>query len=102
MLRLTDQAAAQLQALLASRGQDQLRLRVFLDHRCHCGASHFSMTLDDTARDGESTFEVKGIPFVADAEAAAELDAVEIDYVEDWMRKGFTIRNLNHQCGGHH
>ena len=41
------------------------------------------------------------MPFVADAAVLPDLDAAEIDYDEDFMRRGFTVRNARHSCGGH-
>ena len=101
MLRLTDPAEKQFKVAIESGEIGPSRLRVFIDHRCHCGKAHFSLALDGDPAEKDTTFEVGGIPFVADAETATELPSVEIDFVETVWTKGFTIRNVAHNCGAH-
>jgi len=101
MLTLTERAQGQLQAAVASGELSPARLRVFIDHRCHCGKAHFSLALEAEPAPDDTAFEVGGIPFVADRTAAPELPSVEIDFVDTVWTKGFTIRNVDHQCGPH-
>ena len=101
MLKLTEPAQKQFKAVMDSGDIGSTRLRVFIDHRCHCGKAHFSLALEDEPSVDDTAFEVGGIPFVADTETAPELPNVEIDFVETVWTKGFTIRNVNHNCGPH-
>ncbi len=101
MLRLTEPAQKQLKAALESGEITSARLRVFIDHRCHCGKAHFSLALEDNPPPDDTTFEVGDIPFVADPDTAPELRSVEIDFVDTVWTKGFTIRNVDHECGAH-
>lgn len=101
MLTITERATAELQKVIDNLPEPRSRLRVFIDHRCHCGTVHFSMALDDNVQNDDQAFDVEGVPFVADPVTMVEIDAVAIDYAQDWMRQGFTITNVNHQCGGH-
>jgi iron-sulfur cluster assembly accessory protein len=101
MLTLTEPARQQLKAALDSGEMNSARLRVFIDHRCHCGKAHFSLALEDEPAPDDTTFEAGGIPFVAGPDTAPELPAVEIDFVETVWTKGFTLRNVDHQCGPH-
>ena len=101
MLTLTERARAQLQGAIASGELAPARLRVFVDHRCHCGKAHFSLALAEAPAADDTAFEVGEIPFVADPATARELPSVEIDFVETVWTKGFTIRNVDHQCGAH-
>ena len=101
MLMLTEPAQKQFKVVMNSGEIDSTRLRVFIDHRCHCGKSHFSLAMGDNQSLDDTGFEVDGIPFVADAETVGELASVEIDFVETVWTKGFTIRNVNHNCGPH-
>ena len=98
MLTLTEPAQIQLQEALAEGLFEAGRLRVLIDHRCHCGKAHFTMALDETEHPGDEVFEVAEIPFVVDAPAFAELPLVEIDFVQTVWTKGFTIRNRDHEC----
>ncbi len=102
MLNVTDRAREQLKVAMGDGAeQEPARLRVFIDHRCHCGKAHFSLALEDEPSPSDTSFEVSGIPFVAGPDAVPELPFVEIDFVETVWTKGFTIRNVDHQCGPH-
>ena len=101
MLTLTEPAQKQLKVAMDQGEIGSSRLRVFIDRRCHCGKAHFSLPLDGDPPPEKTAFEVAGVPFVADAETIAELPSVEIDFVETVWTKGFTVRNVDHQCGPH-
>jgi len=101
MLTLTERAQKEFQVALATLPTPAARLRVFIDHRCHCGKAHFSLALEEEPAADDTVFEVDGIPFVVDPETVPELPSVEIDFVETVWAKGFTIHNMNHDCGRH-
>ncbi len=101
MLKVSESAAGELKALFDPLPEPQPRLRVFIDHRCHCGNVHFGMKIEDQISEYDVVFAVQGVGFVSDPDTTPELGAVEIDYTRDWMRQGFVIRNINHECGGH-
>jgi iron-sulfur cluster assembly accessory protein len=101
VLKLTESAHEQFKMVIASGEIGRARLRVFIDHRCHCGKAHFSLALEETPGPEDTLFDVSEVPFVADPRTAPELPSVEIDFVETVWTKGFTIRNVDHQCGSH-
>ncbi len=101
MLKLTDPAKEQFKVAIDEGELARSRVRVFIDHRCHCGKAHFSLALDQDPTPDGTCFEVDDVPFVADEDTASELPSVEIDFVESVWTKGFTIRNVNHECGAH-
>ncbi len=101
MLTLTEKARRQLGEAVAEGLFESARLRVFVDHRCHCGKAHFSLALDDGQHPGDAAFDIAQIPFIVDARAVQELSCVEIDFTETVWTKGFTIRNTAHDCGAH-
>ena len=101
MLNLTERAGDELRRVFEGPDGEPGRLRVLIDHRCHCGKAHFSLALAPAALTGDTPFEVGGVPFVADVETLPELTSVEIDYIDSQWTKGFTIRNVDHQCGPH-
>ena len=101
MLHLTEPAREKLAGALTSGELHAGGLRVFIDHRCHCGKAHFSLAHAGERSPDDTALEVGGIPFVADAETAPELSSVEIDFMETFWTKGFTIRNVDHECGPH-
>ena len=101
MLRITERAVSELQRTLADHEDPRLRLRVFINHQCKCGTVRFAMELEREVRSGDREFDVVGIPFVADERTFPELPAAEVGYVDDFMVRGFTVRNVNHDCSGH-
>jgi iron-sulfur cluster assembly accessory protein len=101
VLSLTEAAQKQFKVVIDSGEIGSSRLRVFIDHRCHCGKAHFSLAMGDKQSPDDTAFDVDAIPFVADTETASELPSVEIDFVETVWTKGFTIRNVDHDCGPH-
>ncbi len=100
MLTLTERAQERFTEALREESP-ATRLRVFIDHQCHCGKAHFSLAHAGERSPEDTALEVNGIPFVADAETAPELSSVEIDFMETFWTKGFTIRNVDHECGPH-
>ncbi len=101
MLKVTEGAKKQFKVAAEQGELGSSRVRVLIDHRCHCGKAHFSLALDGKHPPEDTAFEVDDIPFVADADTARELPLVEIDFVETVWTKGFTIRNVDHDCGKH-
>ena len=99
MVNLSDKARDQLRGALAEGLFESGRLRVYIDHRCHCGKAHFSLAIDETVHPGDQTFDVSEIPFITDAPTFAEVPLIEIDFVETVWTKGFTIKNTSHDCG---
>ncbi len=98
MLTVTDSARQQMEQAASEGLFEAGRLRVFIDHRCHCGKAHFSLAIDELTHPGDELFQVGSIPFVADASTSSELPVVEIDFTETIWNKGFAIRNTEHDC----
>lgn len=98
---ITPEAATRLAGHFRRLDRPGARVRIFIDHRCHCGKSHFTMALDDQVSSDDRTFEVQGVPFVVDPGTAEELPLAEIDFVKTAWQEGFTIRNREHNCGMH-
>ena len=101
MLNVTEDAKKQFKVAAKQGELGSSRVRVFIDHRCHCGKAHFSLALGGKCPPGDTTFEVDDIPFVADADTVSELPLVEIDFAETVWTKGFTVQNVDHDCGKH-
>ncbi len=100
-LDVTEAAKKQFKVAAEKGELGSSRVRVLIDHRCHCGKAHFSLALDGESPPEDTAFEVDDIPFVANADTASELPLVEIDFVETVWTKGFTVRNVDHECGKH-
>jgi len=100
-LNVTEAAKKQFKVAAEKGELGSSRVRVLIDHRCHCGKAHFSLALDGESPPEDTAFEADDIPFVANADTASELPLVEIDFVETVWTKGFTARNVDHDCGKH-
>ncbi|MEI6664556.1 MAG: iron-sulfur cluster assembly accessory protein [Chloroflexota bacterium] len=113
-LIVTDAAAEQLGVLVVEHEiADPQGLRLFARSGggCACSGPAFGMTIDSPAEDDE-VITVNGIRFLVDPLSAGNLDGASIDYIDDVMRKGFTIEAPNSAAaegaacgcggGGHH
>jgi Fe-S cluster assembly iron-binding protein IscA len=100
-IAITPEAASQLKEHFEQLQRPDARVRMFIDHRCHCGKSHFTLALEDSPRPDDARVEVEGVPFILDPAAVVEAHLAEIDFVRDDWHEGFTIRNREHNCGMH-
>jgi Fe-S cluster assembly iron-binding protein IscA len=100
-IAITLTAASRLREHFEQLRRPDARVRMFIDHRCHCGKSHFTLALEDSARPDDLRVEVEGVPFVLDPVAVEEAHLAEIDFVLDEWQQGFAIRNREHNCRMH-
>jgi Fe-S cluster assembly iron-binding protein IscA len=99
MLYVSGRAEAELRKTLESSPAPGARFRVFIDHLCNCGRARFGIRVDARSAEGDTAFEVGGIPFVTDSETLPQLRVAEVDYANDWMERGLVVRNID-QCPG--
>ena len=99
-LRLTDAAAARVQALLAGRGRPAAGLRIGISTK---GCSGLSYTVEFADEKGpfDEIVADKGVVVLIDPKAAMFIVGSEMDYVEDKLTSGFVFRNPNEKgrCG---
>ena len=100
-IAITPTAASRLREHFEQLQRPDARVRMFIDHRCHCGKSHFTMSLQRHAEPDDLHVDVAGVPFVLDPITVEEAHLAEIDFVRDEWQQGFTIRNREHNCGMH-
>jgi iron-sulfur cluster assembly accessory protein len=101
-LIVTDAAAEQLGALVVEHeisSEQGLRLFARSGGGCACSGPAFGMTIDAPAED-DQVLTIAGIRFLIDPLSQENLDGASIDYVDDVMRKGFTIEAPNAAAGG--
>ncbi len=109
-LIVTDSAAEQLVVLVKEHDilePQGLRLFARTGGGCACSGPAFGMTIDSPT-DEDEVLTVGGVRFVIDKLSAENLQGASIDYVDDVMRKGFTIEAPNAKaaegascgCGG--
>jgi iron-sulfur cluster assembly protein len=99
MISMTDQAARKIHALIAEKGLPEAGLRVKV---VGGGCSGLTYKMDvDTAREGDRVFEHGGAKIVVDRKSFLYLKGTELDYQEELMASGFSLRNPNvkRSCG---
>jgi len=99
MIGITEQAARRIQALLAEKGMPDAGLRVKV---VGGGCSGLTYKMDiDRPREGDKVFEHEGVKVVVDRKSFLYLKGTELDYKDELMASGFTLRNPNvkRSCG---
>ncbi len=99
MLNVTEKAARK--ALeLASRDRKKPILRVGVKGGGCAGYSYF-MDFDDTAREGDTVFEVVGLTVRCDPKSQKILGETTLDYETNLMNHGFRFKNplVKRSCG---
>ena len=99
MISMTHEAARKIHALVAEKGPVDAGLRVKV---VGGGCSGLSYKMDlDRPRDGDKVFEHDGAKLVVDRKSFLYLNGTELDYKDELMTSGFTLRNPNikRSCG---
>jgi len=99
MVSLTDSAAEQLRTMMEDRGQEESALRIYVKPG-GCTGFSYGMALD-SAKSGDLTLDLKGIPVVIDRDSVELIEGSEVDYMDDLTGQGFKINNPNatSMCG---
>ena len=100
-IAITPAAASQLKDHFDRLRRPEAVVRLFVDHRCHCGKAHFTMSVQDHAQADDLRVDVQGVPFVLDPLMVEESHRAEIDLICNEWQQGFTIRNTEHNCRMH-
>jgi iron-sulfur cluster assembly protein len=102
LLTVTDNAAAQIKALIAEApaGQPVAGLRIGVEAGGCSGMSYFMEYAADK-NDGEEVVEDKGVKLFVPQRAMLYLIGTEMDYNESQFESGFTFKNPNEtgRCG---
>src|SRR5690554_5126047 len=93
-LIFTDAAASKVKDLLAEEGNDQLKLRVFVQGG-GCSGFQYGFTFDEEVNEDDTTMEKGGVTLLIDAMSYQYLVGAEIDYKEDLQGAQFVIKNPN-------
>ncbi|HDZ72934.1 Fe-S cluster assembly scaffold SufA [Aurantimonas sp. C2-6-R+9] len=100
VMSMTDTAADRVKAVLATKGEDALGLRVGIK-KGGCAGMEYTVDLATEAKPGEDSIEKDGARVFIAPEAVLFLLGTEMDYEETVLRSGFTFRNPNQTsaCG---
>jgi iron-sulfur cluster insertion protein len=99
---VTEAAASKINALLAEEQKFEAGLRVFVQGG-GCSGFQYGLMIEEGLGDAESDriFESNGVRLFVDPISVRYLSGAEVDFVDNLMGGGFTIRNPNAKttCG---
>jgi len=102
MIQVTETAAEKINELLTEENKMGAGLRVFVQGG-GCSGFQYGLMIDEGDGDAESdqVFEVNGVKLLVDPISLRYLKNAEVDFVENNMGGGFTIKNPNAKstCG---
>jgi iron-sulfur cluster assembly accessory protein len=102
MIHVTETAAEKISELLAEENKVGAGLRVFVQGG-GCSGFQYGLMIDDGEGDAEAdrVFEVNGVTVRVDPISLRYLNGAEVDFVDNQMGGGFTIKNPNAKstCG---
>ena len=102
MINVTESAAGKIQELLAEDNKVGAGLRVFVQGG-GCSGFQYGLMIDEGQGDpaSDQVFEVHGIKLLVDPISLRYLKGAEVDFVDNSMGGGFTIKNPNAKstCG---
>ncbi len=102
MINVTETAATKINELLSDEQKPGAGLRVFVQGG-GCSGFQYGLMIDEGEGDGEhdKVFEVHGVKLLVDPISLRYLKGAEVDFVDNNMGGGFTIKNPNAKstCG---
>ena len=94
IVNITTFAAEKAKALMKDRDLEDAALRVFVTPG-GCAGYEYGMAIAETVEVSDKLIENNGLKIVIDNAAVPLVNGMEIDYVDDIMKSGFTINNPN-------
>jgi iron-sulfur cluster assembly accessory protein len=102
MIHVTETAAEKIQELLTEENKAGSGLRVFVQGG-GCSGFQYGLMIDEGEGDAtaDQVFEVNGVRLFVDPISLRYLKGAEVDFVDNHMGGGFTIKNPNAKstCG---
>ena len=93
-IRFTDAAVEKVKALIEEEGNDQLKLRVFVQGG-GCSGFQYGFSVDEKENEDDAKMVKDGVTLLIDALSYQYLVGAEIDFKEDLTGAQFVIRNPN-------
>lgn len=102
MINVTETAAAKISELLTEEQKPGAGLRVFVQGG-GCSGFQYGLMIDEGEGDSDAdqVFQVQGVKLLVDPISLRYLKGAEVDFVDNNMGGGFTIKNPNAKstCG---
>ena len=93
-LVFTSQAAAKVAELIAEEGNDDLKLRVYIQGG-GCSGFQYGFTFAESVDEGDTEIQTDGVTLLVDPMSLQYLEGAEIDFTEGLQGSQFVIRNPN-------
>ena len=93
-LIFTDSAALKVKDLIEEEGNQELKLRVFVQGG-GCSGFQYGFTFDEDTNEDDPIMEKEGVTLLIDSMSYQYLVGAEIDYKEDLEGAQFVIKNPN-------
>ena len=93
-LVFTDSAAEKVRQLIEEEGNDNLKLRVFVQGG-GCSGFQYGFTFDEIVNEDDTTMVKNGVKLLIDSMSYQYLVGAEIDYKDDLEGAQFVIKNPN-------
>jgi iron-sulfur cluster insertion protein len=93
-LVFTDSAADKVRQLIVEEGNDNLKLRVFVQGG-GCSGFQYGFTFDEEVSEDDTSMTRNGVTLLIDAMSYQYLVGAEIDYKDDLDGAQFVIKNPN-------
>ncbi len=93
-LVFSDAAAAKVRQLIEEEGNDDLKLRVFVQGG-GCSGFQYGFTFDEIVNEDDTAMDKNGATLLIDAMSYQYLIGAEIDYKDDLEGAQFVIKNPN-------
>jgi iron-sulfur cluster insertion protein len=93
-IKFTDSAAAKVGELISEEGNEDLKLRVYVQGG-GCSGFQYGFTFDEAVNEDDTRIEKNGVTVLIDSMSIQYLTGAEIDYKEDLSGAQFVIRNPN-------
>ena len=99
-ITITDAAATQIQALLASRGKPSAGIKIGVTTK-GCSGLSYALEFADEVGQYDEVVEDKGVKVLIDPKAIMFILGTEMDYEDGKIESGFKFRNPNEKgrCG---
>ena len=100
MINVSTMAAEKINELLAEENKAGSGLRVFVQGG-GCSGFQYGLMIEESGGVGDQVFEVHGVKLLVDPISLRYLKGAEVDFVDNNMGGGFTIKNPNARstCG---
>lgn len=93
-INLSDNAIKQLNKLIESKGNPDLRLRVYVQGG-GCSGFQYGFQFEDTSANDDSEFVRDGVKLIVDPLSLQYLMGAEVDFIDDLIGTRFVVNNPN-------